>query len=122
MISDKEAFVLAYSGRLQEANRLSRRAVDLAQQAGQRESPGLYESGAALREALFGNAPAAERSAMAALGFSKDREVEFGAASALALAGDSSRAQALANDLERRFPEDTSVRFNYLPALRRCLQ
>ena len=33
-------------------------------------------------------------------------------------AGDSSRSQALAKDLERRFPEDTSVRFNYLPTLR----
>ena len=27
-------------------------------------------------------------------------------------------AQTLADDLEKRFPEDTSVRFNYLPTLR----
>jgi hypothetical protein len=44
--------------------------------------------------------------------------VEYGAAFALALAGDSSRSEELANDLEKRFPEDTSVRFNYLPTLR----
>jgi hypothetical protein len=36
----------------------------------------------------------------------------------LDLAGDLSNAQKLANDLEKRFPEDTSVRFSYLPTLR----
>jgi ATP/maltotriose-dependent transcriptional regulator MalT len=44
--------------------------------------------------------------------------VEYGGAFALALSGDSSRSEALANDLETRFPEDTSVQFSYLPALR----
>ena len=93
----------------------------LSRQAAKRERAALYETGAALREAFFGNAPAARRSAMAALELSKGRDVEYGAAFALALSGDSSRSQTLANDLERRFPEDTSVRFSYLPALRALL-
>ena len=71
-----------------------------------------------MSEALLGNAPASRRSALEALGLSKGRDVEYGAAFALALAGDASRPQALANDLEKRFPEDTSVRFAYLPTLR----
>ena len=121
LISDKQAFVLAYSGHLQQARRMSSRAVDLAQQAAQRERAALFETGAALQEAFFGNASAAKRSAMAALELSKDREVEYGAAFALALSGDSSRSQTLANDLERRFGEDTSVRFSYAPALRAVL-
>ena len=54
---------------------------------------------------------------MAALELTKDREVEYGAAFALAVSGDFSQAQARADDLERRFPEDTSIRFSYLPAL-----
>jgi tetratricopeptide (TPR) repeat protein len=58
---------------------------------------------------------------MAAIELSKDRDVEYGAAFALALSGDFPRAQTLANDLERQFPEDTSVRFSYLPALRALL-
>jgi predicted Zn-dependent protease len=58
---------------------------------------------------------------MAALAFSRDREVEYGAAFALALAKDSSRSETLADDLAKRFPEDTSVRFSYLPALRAML-
>ena len=47
--------------------------------------------------------------------------MEYGVAFVLAVTGDSSQAQALANDLERRFPEDTSVRFNYLPTVRALL-
>ena len=120
-ISDHEAFVLAYSGHLQQARRMSQRAADLAQQAAQRERAALYQTGPALWEAFFGDAPAAKRSAVAALALSNDREVQYGAAFALALSGDSSRSQTLANNLERRFPEDTSVRLSYLPALRALL-
>jgi eukaryotic-like serine/threonine-protein kinase len=40
---------------------------------------------------------------------------------ALALAGDSSASQKLANELERRFPEDSEVRFVYMPVLRALL-
>jgi tetratricopeptide (TPR) repeat protein len=120
-IANKEAFALAYSGHLQEARRMSRRAVELAQQSGQRERAALWEIGAAVREAFFGNAPEARRSTIAALALSKDREVEYGAAIALALSGDSSQSQTLAKDLERRFLEDTSVRFSYMPSLRAIL-
>ena len=120
-ISNKESFTLAYSGHLQQARSMSRRAVDQAQQAAQPERAGQWEAGAAVQEAFFGNASEARQRAMAALALSRDREVEYGAAFALALAKDSSRSEALANDLAKRFPEDTSVRFSYLPALRAVL-
>lgn len=117
-ISNKEAFVTAYSGHLRQAKDTSRRAVAEALQAAQRERAGLWQAGAALREAFFGNFGEAKKGAAAALELSRDREVEYGAAFALALAGDSLRAETLANDLERRFPEDTPIRFSYLPSLR----
>jgi eukaryotic-like serine/threonine-protein kinase len=120
-IDNEQAFVLGYFGRLQQARRMSQRASELVERSTQSESVAQHEIGAALREAFFGNVPAARRSAMAALQLSKDRGVEYGAAFALAVVGDSSQAQALANDLEKRFPEDTSVRFNYLPSLRALL-
>jgi hypothetical protein len=47
--------------------------------------------------------------------------VEYGAGLALALTGDSGGARTLTNDLEKRFPEDTSVQFSYLPVLRALL-
>ncbi len=120
-ISDHEAFVSAYSGRLQEARRLARRAADLAGQAAQRDRAALDETGLALWEGFFGSAPEARRSARAARELSTSREVEYGVAFALALSGDSARAEELANDLEKRYTEDTSVRFSYLPALRAVL-
>ncbi len=113
-----EASVLAYSGRLQEARRKSRQAVDLAQRTPHgRENAATYDAGAAVREAFFGNAREARRYAAAALDLSKGRDVEYGAAFALALSGDVARSQALASDLKKR-TEDTYVRFNYLPTLR----
>ena len=117
-ISAREGFALAYSGHLQEARIASRRAVDHARQAGQQERAGLWEAGASLREAFFGNAAEAKKHAAAALAVSRDREMEYGAGVALALSGDRRHAQQLADDLEKRFPEDTAVRFNYLPVLR----
>jgi tetratricopeptide (TPR) repeat protein len=55
---------------------------------------------------------------MAALGLSKARDVQYAAGLALAVAGGSSRSEALAGDLEKRFPEDTFVKFTYVPVLR----
>jgi tetratricopeptide (TPR) repeat protein len=117
-LSDQEASVLAYYGRLRQASTKSQRAADLAQQAARRERAALFETGPALWEAFSGNAREARGRAMGVLELSKGRDVEYGAAFALALSGDSSRSQTFTEDLERRFPEDTAVRFSYLPALR----
>jgi tetratricopeptide (TPR) repeat protein len=121
VISYQEAFVQAYSGHLQQSRSMSQRASDLAQRSGGRETSAVFQAGAAVLEAFAGYGSVARQKASAALGLSKDREVEFGAGFALALLGDSAQSQALANDLERRFPEDTAVRFTYTPALRALL-
>ena len=113
----READTAAYSGRLVEARDFSRRAVASAERAEEKEKAASYEADAALREALFGNAAAGRQRAAAALGLSTGRDVEYGAALALAMAGDAARPQALAEDLAKRFPEDTLVQFNYLPTL-----
>ena len=117
-ISNHEAFVLAYSGHLQQARAMTQHAMDLAQRADEQERTALYQAGAAVREAFFENASQAKRAAAAALALSKGRDVEYGAALALSLSGDSSPSETLATDLEKRFPEDTSVRFSYLPTIR----
>jgi tetratricopeptide (TPR) repeat protein len=117
-MSNSRALFLARSGQIELAGRMSRRAIDLAEQAGQHERAATYETAAAVWNAFFGNAYAARQSAVAALSRSNGRDVEYGAALALALTGDTTRSQALANDLDRRFPEDTFVKFTYLPILR----
>ncbi len=112
-----EAATAAYSGRLRKAGELSRRAVDSAERAEEKETAAGYQAEASLREVLFGNGTAAHERAKAALGLSTGRDVQYGAALALAFAGDAARAQALADDLGRRFQEDTMVQFNYLPTI-----
>jgi DNA-binding winged helix-turn-helix (wHTH) protein/tetratricopeptide (TPR) repeat protein len=116
-LSNDQALVLAYAGHVRQAETMWQRAVSLAQETGDLERAGTYEAAAAACEARFGNAATAARHAIAALRLGKGREVEFGAAFALQLSGDSSRARTLADDLGERFPEDTSVQFSYLPTL-----
>jgi eukaryotic-like serine/threonine-protein kinase len=118
LIADHEASALAYSGRLREAKTIAAGARDLAQQAARTEGAALYEVGPAVWEAFFGYRAEAKRSAMAALNLSKARDVQYGAALARALSGDSVGAQELATDLDKRFPQDTFVQLSYLPVLR----
>ncbi len=117
-ILDREAFAEASEGRLNDAIGLSRHAVALAQQGGKREQAAVFQIRAALWEAFFGNSVEAKRTAAAALALAGNREVNYGAALALALSGDSTQAEKLLNDMEKRYPEDTSVRFSYLPVIR----
>ena len=120
-VSNFESLVLAYSGHLEEARKMSRQATDLARKTEQRETAALYETDAAMRESLFGNASTARPIAMAALGLSKSRAVEYKVAFALALSGDSSRSESFTDDLSRRFPDDTMVACTYTPTLRALL-
>jgi len=120
-MSARESFVAAYSGHLHAAREISRRAMIQAQQAGQPERAALWEAGSAVREALFGNKEAATEDATSALRLARDPEIEYGAALAFALSNDSTRAQSLSTDLDKRFPEDSAVRFSYLPTIRAVL-
>jgi tetratricopeptide (TPR) repeat protein len=113
-----EADTAAYIGRLGEAREFSNRAVASAERVEEKEGAASYETGAALREALFGNADESRKRVASALRLSKGRDVQYGAALALAMTGDAVRANALADELGKSLPEDTIVQFNYLPTLR----
>jgi len=121
-----EAETAAYSGRLREAREFSRRAMDSAQRTQEKEAAATYIALSALREALFGNTNEARTQANAAIARSAGRDVQYGATLALAYAGNymgdylgnAGRAQALTEDLNKRFPDDTIVQSNYVPTLR----
>ena len=59
--------------------------------------------------------------AKSAIKHSSGRDVQYGAALTLAFAGEDAQARIIADDLSRRFPEDTIVQYNYLPTLRGIL-
>ena len=67
---------------------------------------------------MLGNRDEAQRRSALAIQRSAGRDVQYGAALALAYAGDTGRLQVLIDNLGKRFPEDTIVQFNYLPTLR----
>ena len=69
-------------------------------------------------ERLFGIREEGLRNATAALSLYRSRDADYGPAFALALLHESAQAQKIAADLERRYPDDTSVQFGYLPVLR----
>jgi serine/threonine protein kinase/tetratricopeptide (TPR) repeat protein len=117
-LAHAEALALARSGRLEAARRSSNRAMELALQAGQRAEPASYRAARAVWEAVCGNSAEAKANAIAALELSKGRDVQYAAGLALAFSGDFSRPEALAGDLEKRFPEDTFAKFTYVPVLR----
>ena len=112
-----EACTAAYYGQLSKARQLSRLAIESAERAGEKETAAGYQADAAFREAVFGNAGRVGKWAAPAVAGSANKIVQFLAISAVAIAGDTARAQALAADLGKRFPQDTIVKFNYLPTI-----
>ena len=113
-----DADTAAYFGRLRKSEELTRQAVASALHADEKETAAAYEAQSGVRQALFGNPAPAKQHAAAALSMTDGRDVQFLAALANALAGDSGKTQTLVNDLTKRFPSDTLAKFIYLTTLR----
>jgi len=118
LLRHAQSLALARAGQLERARTLAREAIDATEALGRGETAAIYESAVAVWEALSGNQSTARRRAVTALTMSGGRDVSYAAGLALALAGENTRSESLANDLERRFPRDTIVRFTYVPTLR----
>ena len=118
LLQHAQSLAAARTGQLGRARTLAREAFDAAEGRGLRETAAVYASAAAVWEAFSGNQSAARQRAVTALGMSNGRDVSYAGAFALALAGDITRSEALANDLERQYPRDTLVKFTYVPTLR----
>jgi tetratricopeptide (TPR) repeat protein len=113
-----EAETAASRGRFTTAHELYRRAVKSAQTAGDKETAARYEVSSALQNSLVGQPIQARESVAAALRLSTGRDVQAAAALTLAFIAETVQSQKLADDLAKRFPEDTIVQFNYLPTIR----
>jgi len=108
----------AYEGHVSKALELTRRAVDSAIRADNKENGALWEANAALQQAAYGNPAEARRAAAEAIKLAPASQgVEVEAALALAAAGDTARAESLAQDLGKRFPLDTQMQSLWLPAI-----
>ena len=115
LASDTEA----YGGRQGKARELTRQTVDSAIRDDNKESGAIFQAIAAQREAVYGNAAEAMNDAAEALKLAPTSEgAESEAGLALALAGDTAKAESVAQDLEQRFPLDTQMQMLWLPAIR----
>jgi eukaryotic-like serine/threonine-protein kinase len=112
----------AYYGRLNKARESTRRAVDSAVRNDSKESAATWQMIAALREAEIGNLALAKQAIAAALALSSGREVKIAAALGLARAGDVSRAQALAEELEKDYPTNTLIKVYWLPTIHGAIE
>jgi serine/threonine protein kinase/tetratricopeptide (TPR) repeat protein len=108
----------AYGGHLVNARELTKRAVTSAIRADSRENGAIWQAIAAQREAAFGNHAEARQSAAEALKLAPASQgAEAEAALAFAMADNTARAEALAQDLGKRFPLDTQMQSLWLPAI-----
>ena len=108
----------AYGGHLGKARELTKRAVDAAIRADSTESGAITQAGAAQWEAAYGNPAEARQSAAEALKLvPTSQAVEAEAALAFALAGDTARADSLAQDLNKQSPLDTLMQSVWLPVI-----
>jgi eukaryotic-like serine/threonine-protein kinase len=114
LASDTEA----YGGHLGKARELTGRAVDSAIRIDSKESGAVWQAIAAQQEAAYGNAAEARQIAAEALKLAPaSQSVEVEAALAFAIAGDTARAESLAEDLGKRFPLDTHLQTLWLSVI-----
>ena len=111
-------------GHLDKARQLSQRTVDAVLQSDRKEAAAGFQLLLAGAELEFGNLERARRSAMDVLAGKASPSSEMSAAFILARAGDSARALAIAADLEKRFPSDTSLRIRsyQVPLIRAAVE
>jgi tetratricopeptide (TPR) repeat protein len=114
LASDTEA----YAGHLRKARELTKRSIDAAIRADSKETGTLWLENSALRLAAFGNLTDAKQAVteglkLAPTGPAAAPEAAF----AYAMAGDRTRAESLAQDLNKRYPLETQMHTLWLPAI-----
>jgi serine/threonine protein kinase/tetratricopeptide (TPR) repeat protein len=114
LASDTEA----YGGRVAKAQELIKRAVESSVRADRRDSAAFMQENAALREAAFGNSAEARQLAAAGLKMAPGSPVvRVEATFAFAMAGDTGRAESMAQDLNKGLPLNTQLHPLWLPAI-----
>jgi DNA-binding winged helix-turn-helix (wHTH) protein/tetratricopeptide (TPR) repeat protein len=112
----------AYYGQLTKAREFSRRAVNSARHNDLNEVAAIWRMNAVVREVEFGNPSHAREAVEEGLRLADTRDSQVLAALVLARAGDGARAQALADRLEKRFPQNTELNGYWLPSIRAAIQ
>ncbi len=109
-------------GQMQKAGELMQRSVQISERLGFKGATAQTQAIWAMRQAEVGNAQKARESAAASAALAQSRQNLAPAAVALAMAGDASRAQAIAEELGHRFPGDTLLQQVSIPEVRALVE
>jgi tetratricopeptide (TPR) repeat protein len=110
------------TGKVRKARETLARAAALAEQHGLKTVAANVRAGMSVEEAALGNVQEARTGAAEALASSADRDTRTSAAVALALAGDTSRAEKLIDDVAKDSPLDTLLNNLVVPTVRAILE
>jgi eukaryotic-like serine/threonine-protein kinase len=108
----------ASAGCLRSALEFSHRAVESARRNNRNDVAAALEMKEALLEAQFGNSARATDQTTSVSSIASNRDAQILAAVALARAGDSTRAERMADKLQKRFPLGTLMNGYWLPVIR----
>ncbi|HEX7294926.1 MAG TPA: hypothetical protein VF251_04175, partial [Pyrinomonadaceae bacterium] len=104
-----------HSGRLTEAEQIRKRAVDVALGRNQKELAARLQLDGAFSEGTIGNCDGASQAANTALTLMKGKEQQSQASVVFAFCGDAAKAEAMMDDLAKRYPDDTEINDVTLP-------
>jgi tetratricopeptide (TPR) repeat protein len=114
-----EADTEAYTGHLQKARELSRRAVGAAQAANLAEPAAIWQGIAALRDSIYGKIEEARAGADKVLDLAPNsRDAQTLAILVLARTGDLRKARSMVDDLAAAHVSNTVVQSAWLPTIR----
>lgn len=117
-----QAHAAAFSGQRRKSQDLFRRSAEANEQHSLKEFAARGQADYALLNANFGDCRQTKESVANALNIARSKVALELSALALALCGETSRAQSLAVELVKRHPKDTLVNTTWLPAIQAALE
>ncbi len=122
LLLNEATSVAASRGQMHKAGELMLRSVQVSDRMGFKETTSDTQSAFAVSEAEVGNASRAKELAASSSALAHSRSNMESAAEALAMTGDVSRAQAIVDDLDHRFPDDTLLHQVSIPCVRALIE
>ncbi|HSE30605.1 MAG TPA: protein kinase [Pyrinomonadaceae bacterium] len=119
---DWQTQIEAFSGHLRRSQDLSRSAIDMAMRSDAKEIAAQYAVDAALRDAVLGQCSESKAVASESAGLERNILSRRRAALALALCGDSGRAQSVIVEVTKERATDTLINSLWVPGIRAAIE
>lgn len=112
----EQAATAGAAGQMRQSREFTRRAIGMLE-GKDNEVAGRWAFISALREAAYGNCSQANRDAAQAISLVRNRWQLSAAAVALGMCGEATRAETIANEQAKRFPQDTLINTLFRPGV-----